>query len=257
MTRALREVALVSARRVLGDPNGLVVNGLFYLMVTAVLTSLWRSAAGDGEIAGYTAAALTWYAATSEAATIPLNFRAIEEIGNDIIDGSVAVELLRPLPPVTVRIAAAFGYMLPKMGVCMVVGVAYCWAVAGAPPDATALMLAAPALCAGLLCNIVAQHAFAATSFWIRDARSAWFIYQKFVFVVGGMLLPIQVLPEVLETVAMLLPFAAMAYIPARLASGFVEPWLVGVQLAWLVVLWAAARVAFRAGENRLQVVGG
>ena len=257
MTRALRTVSIIAARRAASDANGLVVNGLFYLMVTAVLTSLWRTAAGTGEIAGYSAAALTWYAATAEAATIPLNFRAIEEIGDDIIDGSVAVELLRPIPPVAVRVAAAFGAMLPKMAVCVAVGTAYCWAVAGAPPRAVALLVAVLALPLGLLCNIVAQHAFAGTSFWIRDARSAWFIYQKFVFIVGGMLLPIQVLPDALETAALVLPFAAMAYVPARFASGHLDPWLLALQLAWLVALWVLARATFAAGERRLQVVGG
>ena len=257
MMRALRTVTVISARRAMSDRNALVVNGLFYLMVTVVLTSLWRSAAGDAGIAGYSAAALTWYAATAEAATIPLNFRAIEEIGDDIIDGSVAVELLRPVPPVAVRVAAAFGAMLPKMAVCVAVGVTFCWVVAGGPPNAAALAVAAVALPLGLLCNIVAQHAFAATSFWIRDARSAWFIYQKFVFIVGGMLLPIQVLPEALESAALWLPFAAMAYVPARLASGHLDLWLLGVQAGWLVVLWVAARGTFAAGERRLQVAGG
>jgi ABC-2 type transport system permease protein len=255
--RALRTVSVIAARRAMSDVNGLVVSAVFYLMVTTVLTSLWRSAAGPAGIAGYSAAALTWYAATAEAATIPLNFRAIEEIGDDIIDGSVAVELLRPVPPVAVRIAAAFGAMLPKMALCMAVGVAYCWTVAGAPPRSAALLVTAVALPAALLCNIVAQHAFAGVSFWIRDARSAWFIYQKFVFIVGGMLLPVQVLPDALETAALWLPFAAMAYIPARFASGHLEPWLLAIQLGWLVVLWVAARATFAAGERRLQVVGG
>jgi ABC-type uncharacterized transport system permease subunit len=48
-----------------------------------------------------------------------------------------------------------------------------------------------------------------------------------------------------------------MAYVPARLASGHVEPRLLGEQLAWLAVLAVVAAAAFRAGERRLQVVGG
>jgi hypothetical protein len=48
-----------------------------------------------------------------------------------------------------------------------------------------------------------------------------------------------------------------MAYVPARLASGHVEPWLLLEQLAWLAVLAAAAVAMFDAGERRLQVVGG
>jgi ABC-2 type transport system permease protein len=105
--------------------------------------------------------------------------------------------------------------------------------------------------------NVVAQHAFAAVSFWIRDARSTWFIYQKLVFVVGGMLLPLEVLPHTLATIAKVLPFMAMAYAPARLASGHFEPWLLLVQVGWITVLAGVAAVVFRAGEQRLQVVGG
>jgi ABC-2 type transport system permease protein len=141
--------------------------------------------------------------------------------------------------------------------VCVAIGALLATATAGAPPDATALALAVPALVLAVTCNLVAQHAFAGIAFWVRDARSMWFLYHKLVFVLGGMLLPLQVMPSWLHTIAAWLPFAAMAYVPARLASGHVEPQLLLVQLAWLAVLWWAARAVFNAGERRLQVVGG
>jgi ABC-2 type transport system permease protein len=108
-----------------------------------------------------------------------------------------------------------------------------------------------------IMCNLVAQHTFAAAAFWVRDARSAWFLYQKLVFILGGMLLPLEVLPDGLEAIAKALPFMAMAYAPARLASGHVEPQLLLVQLGWLVALCIAASAVFAAGERRLQTVGG
>jgi hypothetical protein len=48
-----------------------------------------------------------------------------------------------------------------------------------------------------------------------------------------------------------------MAYVPARLASGHVEPWLLLAQAGWLVGLLACAGGVFWAGERRLEVVGG
>ena len=119
------------------------------------------------------------------------------------------------------------------------------------------LLLAVPALVLGVACNLAAQHAFAAAAFWIRDARSTWFLYQKFVFILGGMLLPLEVLPDWLHRIAVVLPFATMAYAPARLASGHVEPTLLLAQVGWLAALCLAAGAAFAAGERRLQVVGG
>lgn len=253
----LRRAIAISAARSAVDRSGLAFTAAFYLMVTAVLSALWSTAAGGGEVAGYSAAALAWYVATSEAATIPLNFAMIEAIGDDIGSGTVATELLRPASVVGVRIATEVGRMLPKLAVCIAVGVVFVSVVHGAPPDPGALAVAGPALVLALSANIVAQHAFAAAAFWIDDAKSAWFLYQKLVFILGGMLLPLEVLPDAIEQVARWLPFAAMAYVPSRLASGHLDGHLIVVQVAWLgVLVWAAHRT-FSAGERRLQVVGG
>ncbi len=195
--------------------------------------------------------------ATSEAATVSLDTRLIESTGEDIGSGAIAVELLRPVSVLAIRVATEIGRCLPRLAVCAALGLALARVLAGPPPDAIGLALAGPSLVLAIACNLVAQHAFAAAAFWVRDARSTWFIYQKFVFVVGGMLLPLEVLPHALTRVALVLPFMAMAYAPARLASGHVEPWLLLVQLAWLVGLGAIAVSVFARGERRLQVAGG
>ena len=257
--RYLRVALFTGAQRAVAAPGGLVVALAFYGIVVAILASLWdaAAAANGGSVAGYTAAALTWYVATSEAATVSLNIRTIEEVGDDIASGAVAVELLRPASVVGIRIASQIGRALPRLAGCALAGIVVSRLLGGSAPNLVGLALAGPSLVLAISCNLVAQHAFAGAAFWIRDARSTWFLYQKLVFVVGGMLLPLEVLPGGLELVAKLLPFMAMAYAPARLAAGYVEPWLIAVQLAWLVLLSVAAVAVFDAGERRLQVVGG
>jgi ABC-2 type transport system permease protein len=232
---------------------------LFYFIVVAVLSALWRAAAAasQGQVAGYSAAALTWYIATSEAAICALNIRLIEEVGDEIASGSVAVELLRPFPVIAVRLAVHTGRGLARLACLIACGAVMAWIVVGAPPSRSAALLAVPALALAVACNLALQHAVAAVAFWLRDARSAWFIYQKFVFILGGMLLPLEVLPAGLHSAATKLPFMAMAYAPARLASGHFEPGLLLVQTGWLAILVGAATAAFAAGQRRLQVVGG
>ena len=135
-------------------------------------------------------------------------------------------------------------------------GVLLATLTAGLPPNGIALLLAAPSLLLAVACNIVAQHAFAGLSFWFGDSGAAWFLYQKLIFMIGGMLIPPQVLPGWLQGAARVLPFRAMAYAPGRLASGHVEPMILVEQLGWLVVLCVIATSVFGAGERRLQVVG-
>jgi ABC-2 type transport system permease protein len=257
--RALVEALRGSARRGLADGGGLVVSISFYVVIVGTLSGLWRVAvdANGGDLAGYTAVALTWYIVTSEAAIVSVNARHIEDIGTDIAQGTVAVELLRPASVLGVRMATEVGRGLPKVAALWASGAVLATVVGGAPPRPAALVLAAPSLVLAITVNLFAQHAVAAIAFWIRDAGSVWFLYLKAVFILGGMIIPLELLPDGLQRVALFLPFRAMAYAPARLAAGYWEPMLFLEQLLWLGVIGVVALVAFGAGERRLQVVGG
>jgi len=248
-----------AALRVVAERGGLAVMIVFYALVVSVLAGLWRVAidANGGSVAGYGVVAITWYVVCTEATVLCLGNRLISDTGRDIGSGAVAVELLRPASVLGVRVAGELGRVLPRLGVLAGAGAVLAVVTAGGPPRPAALVLAVPSLVLAVACNIVAQHAFAAIAFWIRDAGSAWFLYQKLIFILGGMLIPLEALPGWLERTASVLPFRAMSYAPARLASGHIEPVLLVEQVAWLAVLVGAAIALFRAGERRLQVVGG
>lgn len=257
--RAVLEAMRSAAQRVMADRGGLGVTLAFYLVIVATLTGLWRVAVGanGGVLEGYTAVALTWYIVTSEAAIVSVDARLIQSVGDDIAQGTVAVEMLRPASVLGVRVASEAGRGLPRAALLVVAGGMLATVVAGGPPRPATLVLAAPSLALAVVANLFAQHAVAAVAFWLRDAGSAWFLYLKAVFILGGMIIPIELLPRALERSALLLPFRAMAYAPARLAAGFSEPHLLVEQVVWIGVLGVLATAAFRAGERRLQVVGG
>ncbi len=248
-----------AAQRAMADPGGVAVSVLFYAIVIAVLAGVWRvaAAANGGAVVGYSAVALTWYIATSEATTLALNARMIDELGSDIASGAIAVELLRPASALWLRVAAQLGRALPRLCAIAPVGAVLATLTAGGPPHWGALALAVPSIALALMLNVVAQHAFGASAFWLRNAGTAWYLYQKLVFVLGGMLIPLEVFPRWLETITRYLPFRSMAYAPARLASGHVEPGLLLEQVGWLAVLAFVATRVFATGERRLQVVGG
>lgn len=257
--RALGVAFWTASQRAVAERGGIAVSVLFYAIVVSVLSGVWRvaAAANDGAIVGYSAVALTWYIATSEATTLALNARLIDEVGTDIASGAIAVELLRPASVLWLRVAAELGRALPRLVVIAPVGAGLVTLTAGRPPHLGALALAGPSIALALAANVVAQHAFAASAFWVRNAGSAWFLYQKLVFVLGGMLIPLEVFPGWLETTARFLPFRAMAYAPARLASGHLEPILLLEQVGWLAVVALLSSAVFRRGESHLQVVGG
>jgi ABC-2 type transport system permease protein len=206
---------------------------------------------------GYDAVAITWYVVFAEAAVNGTKFRMIEQIGADIGSGAVAVEMLRPVDVVRFRIAAEIGDGMVRLAVMLAVGIIVGTLIAGAPADLGAFVLAVPSAVLAVMCNITAQHAFAGIAFWQHEAKGTWFLYQKLIFILGGMLLPLEIFPSWLETAARISPFWTMAYAPARLAAGFAEPWLLLGQAVWGVALLVGATAVFAAGERRLQVGGG
>ncbi|MEM7340465.1 MAG: ABC-2 family transporter protein [Actinomycetota bacterium] len=246
--------AMAGTRRAARQPGALVAVAGFYLVVTLALSAMWRAVTESrgGEIAGYDATSITWYIIVSELAFSVVPQRLIEYTGDDVVNRRIVPELIRPARPVVIRLAHEVGMVLPRLAACAVVGVVFGFAVVGPPPSWSGLTLAIPALLLGAAGSIAAQHAFAAASFWFHETRSAWFLYQKLVFILGGLLIPIDVLPGPLRSVAAALPFAAFAYAPSRLAAGRIDPGWFVVQLGWLVALTIAAVVAFDRGTARL-----
>jgi ABC-2 type transport system permease protein len=260
MSWGIYAVALrTSVRRTFQAPGQLVVRVLFYGVILGVLSALWKvaCAVNGGSIAGYDFRSMLWYLVASEGAVIAINPRLIEYIGADIGSGGIATEMLRPISVVGLRIATALGEALARFGCAMALGIVFAWATVGAPPDLAAAALVLPAAILAIAANLAAQHSFAAIAFWVNDSKAAWFLYQKLVFLVGGMLLPLELFPPLLAGISRFLPFWTMSYVPARLLSGHLEPWLLLLQGGWLVLLMGCAAAVFGMGQRKLEVVGG
>ena len=189
----------------------------------------------------------------AEGAVIATKPRMIETIGWDIASGAIVIEMLRPVSVVGLRLAAELGEAVVRLACAWVVGATVVVALRRrrrrAPPRSRWRCRRRCSRCAATWPPSTPSRGAA---FWLRDARSTWFLYQKLVFLLGGMLLPLEFLPRALADVARALPFAAMAYAPARLASGHVEPWLLAVQFG---LARRAARL--RGGGVRARASGG
>ncbi len=246
-------------RRGLASPDELLVRMIFYGIILVVFEALWHSAmlANGGEIEGYDLQSIVWYVAGAEGVVVATKPRMIETIGDEISSGEVAAALLRPVSFVGFRVSVELGEALVRFAGCMLVAATLGWALVGPPPNAAGVAAYLPSAVLALACNLTCQHAFAGWAFWLQDARAGWFLYQKLIFLLGGMLLPFELLPATMAAIARVLPFGSMAYAPARQLSGHVDLALIALQCFWLLVLGAVALAVFARGERKLVVVGG
>lgn len=97
--------------------------------------------------------------------------------------------------------------------------------------------------------------------FWTNEIMGIVTLYEVVASVLGGVLIPIALLPEWLQTVARLLPIQAIYNVPLTIMLGKsdgAEPWWgILLQLGWIVALWVLATVLWRAGLRQYEAVGG
>ena len=253
-------VARTAVRQSLAERGALIARLAFYGVILLVFSRLWRVAAERGAIALASPKDLLWYLAVTEwvILSVPLIHLQIEA---DVQRGDVAALLPRPISYLGSRLAESAGDYLLRSLTLAIAGCAFATAMTGGlPDDPRGLLLALPL---GLFSGLVALCFYAAIglmSVWVTDCGPIYWIWQKCAFILGGLMLPLEVYPAWLRNFALLTPFAALMNGPGRMVFGW-QPWLasrIALQLvAWSVVATATLVVVYARARRRLEVSGG
>jgi viologen exporter family transport system permease protein len=251
--------ARLGFRQARAEPGELLGRAVFFVVIFVVYSAIWRAVAESGASVGKEPNEMLWYLAVTEwiLMSAPLVQFEIEE---DIRRGDVAYQITRPASWLGARLAHGIGAMAVRAPVLLVVACASAWSFAGPPKRPAGLGIA---IALGLLAATVVTLFYVGigvAAFWLGDIAPAYWIWQKLLFVLGGLLLPLQFYPALFVRVARLTPFPALLAGPASLATG--EPLMpAGVLLAtlafWALLGWAIARAAFGRAVRRLHVNGG
>lgn len=98
-------------------------------------------------------------------------------------------------------------------------------------------------------------------SFWFLEVSSLMFIYMMLNYFLSGHMIPLDFLPRYILDVIEYFPFQYLAYVPSAILIGrYTESELIrilGVEFAWVIVLFAANRIAFKRGVKRYSAFGG
>ena len=142
------------------------------------------------------------------------------EVERDITSGAIESALLRPLSYGAATLARWCGGCASQAIVMAIVGVAATWALTGsAPPHGWIAPLialsGALALALVLLCQL--QVGYAAV--WLGTSAPVFWVWQKLLFVFGGLLMPLFLYPPLLRQAAGASPFASMLAAPASLVA--------------------------------------
>ena len=246
----------------LAYPIDLLGRSLLIVLFMWIFMNLWRvtyGATGASSIAGLTLADTMWYLMMAEAVMLSKH-ELSETISEQVKDGSVAYLLNKPINFILYHFAAGLGDSVLAFGGNLIIGSAVVWLMVGAPAAITGWLLAAVAVLFAWLLDFCFSALIGLSAFVVEDSTAFRWIYQKFLLVLGGLLIPLDFFPAWLQTISLNLPFAWIIYGPARL---FVDPSMARLgavltqQGIWLAVIGGAAWLCYRWAVARLVINGG
>jgi len=246
----------------LAYPGELIGRSLIILPFMWIFFQLWQvtfAASGAEVLNGLTLRDTLWYLMLAE--TIELSRPRLGNIISEAVkDGSIAYFLNKPYDFLLYHFSTSLGETIFRALLNALLGGAIVWWLVGAPPQVWGWTLASLAIFGAWTLNFCLSGLIGLAAFVIEDISALQWIYQKFAFIFGGLLIPLDFYPAWLQTICHFLPFSSMTYGPARL---FVTPSLetfaavIGMQFFWILALGLLLNLAYRRGLTQLTVNGG
>jgi ABC-2 type transport system permease protein len=241
----------------------IVVRSAFMLVALVVFVQLWTTtyqSTNQEVIQGFSLRHLVWYLVITEIVALSTP-RVAQTIDAEVRSGDIAYMLSRPYSYPLYHLASFWGETLVRLPLNAIVGGLVAFVAVGPPPTDPFAIAAATVLTVGAITlKGMIEILIGLTAFWVEDTQPAEWIYAKFLLTIGGTFLPLDLFPDWLATISRSLPFAAIAYAPARAFIGldfaaFVP--LLLPQLTWLVVAWVGVLAVFSHASRRLVAHGG
>jgi ABC-2 type transport system permease protein len=246
----------------LAYPGELLGRSLLIIPYMWIFNQLWRitfASSNSSVINGLTLADTLWYLMMAE--TLELSRpRLGNMIADSVKDGSIAYVLNKPYDFLVYQFSTAMGETVLRAIMNAVLGSAAVWLMMGPPVAPIGFLIALPAVIGAWILNFFLAVLIGLTAFVTEDISAYQWIVQKFAFILGGLLIPLDFYPGWLQSIARALPFSAMVYGPSRL---FVSPTAetffntLSMQLIWIAILGLATILVYRRGVARLTLNGG
>lgn len=235
--------------------NGIWVVAVFYL---------WRTVYATGEpIAGFDWTAMRTYLVLSYAVNALLSFGSTARLYSLVRTGEIAQELLRPVDYLGAQLALALGAALIEGLLSAVLALVVATLAVGIalPASLVAGLLFLPSIALGFIIKFLISFLFALVCFWTVNGVGVIWSQTALVNLFSGALAPLAFFPDGLRALTTWLPFQGIIAVPLAIYQGHVAGWelarALGLQLFWVALLWALARLVWGPATRALDIQGG
>lgn len=177
--------------------------------------------------------------------------------------GAIDTDLMKPLDFHLYMLARSAGEMLFALGLLSTLPLLVAFALLGVQPpaDLAAGLMFGISVVLGFLIRFHLGFLLGALAFITIDIRHISWAYYSLMWFLGGQLVPLWLFPDWLASVAQVLPFQGIYFIPLSIYIGregsFNALGGIGFQLLWAALLGLATRLIWARVQAHLVVQGG
>ena len=238
-----------------------VISKLFLVILIFIFANLYRVLySGMRSVSGITLQALLYYIALSESIEMsrPQVHQAISE---EVKDGTCAYNLMRPISYFGYHYAANLSGMVINFILSLFIALFVVGLMQGFSASLLAgIALSLPLIFLAVTLNFLVLFNIGLLAFYIEEVSPVFWIYQKLLFVIGGLFIPLDFFPGWLRDVIKYLPTAFIQYYPPRVAIDInlnQYVWVAVCQLGYIGLFALIAAAIYHAGIRKLEVNGG
>ncbi len=251
--RAVLQVSVANNLAYMGE---VVFRAMLLLAFIFIFLQLWTAtyaARGVHSLAGFSISDMIWYLAATE--TIALSLPQLtRQIDQEVRSGQLAYLLGRPCNYVLYHFAQYLGERLVRLVINIPVAAAVALVFVGLPNFTWMGVIVWPlVVLLAVSIDFVVYFSIGLLAFWTEETTPFFLIVNRLSLVLGGVLAPLEVLPQPIRGISQVLPFSAVLYGPARTLVHFQLDhfgWLLVQQvvtlaagsLVLLAIYWAATR---------------
>lgn len=246
--------------RAMKNDKILIGLSLFLIACMVIFSNLWRVAALKMGITSYQPEQLLWYIAFNEWILVSLPEIQLE-MEQDLRTGKLAYLLPRPISYLGSKFAEATGTLLANMLFLGAVCFGFTWIWVGSLPFSLTAMLIS--LLFGVLAGFVGilfLMLVGLTAFWLHEVTPVQWMWEKFLFILGGLMLPLTVYPIWMQKIAVWTPFPAILGGRSALALEFNTKQVIAIGSAllfWGIISLIGLQIVYRRGLRILNIEGG
>lgn len=238
---------------------------LFVSVLQAVVyLSVWQAIAtsNGGSTEGFTPAQFAgYYLVMLIMVQLVGSVSIVGEFSGFVRRGTLSLHLVRPLHPIAYVLGSMFAFKLQFLAALPPVFAAL-WIVFETDVNlrGTALLAMLALLPLGLAARITCDALVACSAMWLTRIDGLRSIYGLLTLLLSGHLVPLDLMPAPMQSIATGLPFYWMLGFPTELLIGrapLTDTWVaIAVLGAWSSVLYLLLQPVWRAGTRAYEAVG-